>query len=251
MRVKIFAGSFALVALLMALPLQAQTQHPEAISLLGKPLYTQRPKGDAGRDAEARIAAARAILEKDPSSAEAAYALGQADEAAGRLLDAIDVYTIAIEKHQQDAKLLLGRGRLLIVIRKFDIALRDLRSAAAMLPEAHCRAAFATYLKGEFATARDEFVQQCPSSPWAAVAAVRADRVAPPAVPSDDELIRAYYAALKPLVAKDTAHAREQLGRIVDKQSKRWTEDAYIAAEADLARLPKRRTKRIGELVSW
>ena len=237
------AATIAATALLWA-PVMAQLQHPEAISLLGKPLYTERPRGDAGEKAAAAIEAARAAAAKDPASADAAYALGQADAAAGRLLDAIDVYTLAIEKHPDDARLLLARGELLIVIRKFDIALRDLRSAAASTsPEARCRAAFATYLKGEFGEARDAFNRDCPSSPWAAAASARAERSAPPHAPSQDDLVEAYYATLPALIARDVQRARDALTKIVDKQSKRWTEDAYIAAEADLARLPKKRKK--------
>jgi len=75
------------------------------------------------------------------------------------------------------------------------------------------------------------------------VAAARADRSAAPPAPSDDELVKAYYAALPELIARDIPHARDELTKIVDKQSRRWTEDAYIAAEADLARLPKKRKK--------
>jgi len=242
MRVKTIV---ACLSVLLALPAAAaaQVQHPEAMSLLGKPLFTQRPKGDAAVKADADLEAARAAAAKDPANADAAYALGQADEAAGRLLDAIDAYTIAIEKHSDDARLVFARGRLLILIRKFDIAIRDLRSASSTIPEARCRLAFVTYLKGEFASARDDFKANCPSSSWAAVAASRADHTPPPSAASDDDLSKAYYAALPALIAKDTASARDQLKKIVDKQAKRWTEDAYIAAEADLARLPKKRRK--------
>lgn len=243
MRVKTIAACLSIVAWLVSAGASAQVQHPETLSLLGKPLFTERPKGDAAGRANADLEAARAVAAKDPTNADAAYALGQADEAAGRLLDAIDAYTIAIEKHPDDARLVFARGRLLIVIRKFDIAIRDMRTASTAMPEARCRLAFATYLKGDFGEARDAFRANCPSSPWAAVAASRVDRTAPPAAPVDDDVSKAYYAALPALIAKDTAHARDQLKKIVDKQSKHWEEDAYIAAEADLARLPKKRKK--------
>ena len=245
MRVKTFAACLSMAAVLASAGASAQVQHPEALSLLGKPLFTERPKGDEAAKANADLEAARAAAAKDPTNADAAYALGQADEAAGRLLDAIDAYTIAIEKHPDDARLVFARGRLLIVIRKFDIAIRDLRTASANMPEARCRRAFVTYLQGEFANARDDFTTNCPSSPWAAVAAARADRTAPPSSPSDDDVSEAYYAALPALVAKDTAQARDRLRKIVDKQSKHWTEDAYIAAEADLSRLPRKRAKKL------
>jgi tetratricopeptide (TPR) repeat protein len=250
MRVKMFVGSIVLVTFLTAPGLMAQAQHPEAMSLLGRPLFTEHPKGDAGAKAAADIEAARRAAEKDPTNADAAFALGQADAAAGRLLDAIDAYTLAIERHPDDARLLIGRGQLLVVIRKFDIALRDLRSTpASAVPEARCRAAFVTYLMGQFGDARDAFRTDCPASPWAAVAAARADRSAPPRPPSDDELVRSYYSALPSLIARDIPHARDELTKIIDKQSKRWTEDPYIAAEADLARLPKKRRKQ--PLFQW
>ena len=213
------------------------------MSLLGKPLFTSPPRGDAAKTLQAQIAAARETAAKDPSNADAAYALGQADEAAGHLLDAIDAYTIAIERHPDDARLVFARGRLLTVIRKFDVALRDLRNAADTLPEARCRVAFVTYLKGEFQAARTAF-KACPASSWAALADARATGSPLPRAPVQDDLVAAYYAALAPLVAKDIPHAREALTKIVDKQSKRWMEDTYIAAEADLARLPKKRAKK-------
>jgi tetratricopeptide (TPR) repeat protein len=244
MRVKIMVGCLLGVLTLAPGPAAAQIQHPEAMSLLGKPLFTEWPKGDARVKAEADVAAARAAAAKDPTNPAAAYALGQADEAAGRLLDAIDAYTIAIEKHPDDARLVFARGRLLIVIRKFDIALRDMKTASAALPEARCRLAFVRYLQGDFGNARDEFTKHCPSSPWAAVAASRADHTPPPPPSGDDDLVKAYYTALPALAAKDTSHARDLLTTIVDKQSKRWEEDAYIAAEADLSRLPKKRKKK-------
>ena len=233
-----------LLVVLVPAAARAQSQHPEAMSLLGKPLYTERPKGDAGAKAAAEIDAARAAAAKDPSNPDLAYALGRADAAAGRLLDAIDAYTLGIEQHPDDARLLVARGEQLIVIRKFDIALRDLRSTpASAVPEARCRAAFVEYLKGDFGDARDAFRKDCPASPWAAVAAARADRSDPPPPASGDDLVKAYYAALPPLVARDVPRARDLLTKIVEKQSKRWMEDAYIAAEADLARLPRKRKK--------
>jgi tetratricopeptide (TPR) repeat protein len=244
MKVKTIVARLTVLLTLLPAGAGAQVQHPEALSLLNKPLFTERPKGDAAAKANAAIEAARAVAAKDPTNPDNAYALGQADEAAGRLLDAIDAYTIAIEKHPDDARLVFARGRLLLVIRKFDVALRDMRAAAATLPEARCRRAFATYLKGDFASARDDFKTNCPSSPWSAVAASRADGATPPSPSSDDDIVKAYYAALPSLIAKDTAHARDQLRKIVEKQSKHWTEDAYIAAEADLARLPKKRAKK-------
>ena len=56
--------------------------------------------------------------------------------------------------------------------------------------------------------------------------------------------MKQYYAVLPELIARDIPHARDELTKIVDKQSKRWTEDAYIAAEADLARLPRKHAKK-------
>ena len=47
-------------------------------------------------------------------------------------LDAIDADTLAIEKHPDDARLVLARGQLVIVIRKIDIALGDAPAPAAL-----------------------------------------------------------------------------------------------------------------------
>jgi tetratricopeptide (TPR) repeat protein len=217
-------------------------QQPEALSLLGRPLYAQHPKGEAQRSAAANLASAQAAFEKEPASADRALALALAQVTNGNLLDAIETCTRGLEKHPDDARLLLERGRLLLVIRKVDTAIRDLRDARATLPGARCLFAFAEYVDGAFADAHRGFAD-CPDSRWAPAAAARAG--APLVTPaSQDPLVEAYYAALQPLVRKDVEGARDQLRRIVDKQTDHWTEEAYIAAEADLARLPKRKKKQ-------
>lgn len=217
-------------------------QQPEALSLLGRPLYPPHLKGEAQRSAAANLAAARAAFDKEPASADRALSLAAAQVTNGNLLDAIETCTIGLEKHPDDARLLLERGRLLLVIRKFDTAIRDLRDAKATLPDARCMFAFAEYVSGAFADAQRAFAE-CPDSRWAPAAAARTG--APLVTPaSQDALVDAYYAALQPLVHKDVQGARDLLRRIVDKQRDHWTEDAYLAAEADLARLPKRKKKQ-------
>jgi tetratricopeptide (TPR) repeat protein len=219
-------------------------QQPEALSLLGKPLYARHPKGEAQRSAAADLAAARAAVEKEPASVDRALAVASAQVANGNVLDAIETCALALEKHPDDPRLLLERGRLLLVIRKIDPAIRDLRKASATLPDGRCAFAFAEYVAGTFKDARRAF-GGCPGSPWAPAAAARTGApLVPPA--SKDPLVDAYYAALDPLVRKDTARARDLLKKIVDKQDEHWTEDAYLAAEADLARLPKRKKKQKG-----
>lgn len=218
-------------------------QQPEGLSLLNKPLIPSALKGKARQDAEAELAAARDAAAKDTTSADAALKLGHALEKTGHLTDAVEVYTLAIEQHADDASLLMARGQLLILIRKLEPAARDLRKAGEKIPDAHCGLGFVTYLRGDFAGAIVDF-KGCHASPWLALAAARATHAVVPPPPLDDRVAADYYAAVPALMAGDHEHAREQLSAIVNKQASHWMEDAYIAAEADLARLPKKKRKQ-------
>jgi len=105
---------------------------PEAMSLLGKPLYQIALAPDAKTSAEAALAQAREAVAKAPGSADAALWLGRRLAAAGRVRDAIDVLTRGAEKFPADARFLRHRGHRYVSVREFDMAIADLSKAVEL-----------------------------------------------------------------------------------------------------------------------
>ena len=136
-------------------------QQPETMSLLEKPLFAPPLSREERSKREAAHAAARAAYEHDRASVDAALALGRAEMALGRVGDALEVLTRALENRPDDPRLLLERGRGLIVIRKFEPAAKELRTPAATLPEASCALGLAQYLAADYPHARESF-RKCP-----------------------------------------------------------------------------------------
>lgn len=120
------------LSLLLALLPQA-SRTPEATSLLGKPLFAPVPSPERAAALEKDLAAARADLEKNPSSADAAIWVGRRTAYLGRYRDAIEVFSAAIEKHPSDPRLYRHRGHRYISIRQFDKAVADLSKAASLV----------------------------------------------------------------------------------------------------------------------
>ena len=104
----------------------------EATSLLGRPLT--RPELPAERRAklEDDLARAKAELDVQPDSQDAAIWYGRRLAYLGRYRDAIDAFSNAIEKHPQSHKLLRHRGHRYITVREFDKAVADLTRAAEL-----------------------------------------------------------------------------------------------------------------------
>jgi len=249
-------------------------QQPETLSLLGEPLFAPSPTKAERRKAEADFAATHTAYEQQPNDPAAVLAFARATLAVGHVGDALEVLTRALERKQDDAPLLAERGHGFIVIRKFAIAERDLRKAAATLPEARCTLAFALYLQAQFAPSREAY-KACAEP---GVFATLADRRATPgtaattpsatapvepairfpgAAPAPKPKVKAreatqsiedhYVAAIERLLAGDVDTAREQLKTIVEKHRKNdWMEAGYIAAEADYAKLYKPPRKKRG-----
>jgi len=159
----------------------ARAQLPETLSLLGKPLAPPPIPADRRRTLEADLASARAAFDKDPTSADAAIWLGRRTAYLGRFGEAIEIYTRAIELHPEDARLYRHRGHRYITLRKFDLAIKDLRKAAELIegkadevePDGqpnekniptstlhsniYYHLGLAHYLKADFASARDAY----------------------------------------------------------------------------------------------
>ena len=119
-------------ALAIAAPIATAAQTPEATSLLGKPLVSVPPSGEEKARLEANLARAQADYDRDPASADAAIWLGRRLAYLGRYRDAIASFTRGIERHASEPRLYRHRGHRYITIRKFDLAIADLRRAAQL-----------------------------------------------------------------------------------------------------------------------
>jgi tetratricopeptide (TPR) repeat protein len=84
------------------------------------------------REFEAKLAEARKNVEAD-ASADNLIWLGRRTAYLGRYKDAIRIYTEALEKFSNDARLLRHRGHRFITLRCFDLAIADLNRAAKLI----------------------------------------------------------------------------------------------------------------------
>lgn len=106
---------------------------PEATSLLGRPLTPPPLAPNVQQRREAELEQAEADYQRDPSSEETIIWLGRRLAYLGRFNEAIETFTIGLELHPESYKLLRHRGHRYITIRKFDLALDDLKRAAKLI----------------------------------------------------------------------------------------------------------------------
>lgn len=181
----------AALALACTLPAAAQgTRDPqtlpagaEAWSLLGTPLVPPPIPDTQRATLEANLAKARADLAAAPNSADAWIWVGRRLGYLARYREAIDVFTQAIGRFPDDARLYRHRGHRYITVREFDRAIADLRRATDLVagkpdevepdgqPNArniptstlqsniHYHLGLAMYLTGAFATARAAYTR--------------------------------------------------------------------------------------------
>lgn len=105
---------------------------PEAISLVGEPLFPLvRDSADQAR-LNAQIDSAEAAHEAHPDDVDALIWLGRRYAYAGHYQDAIAIFTEGIEGHRDDARLYRHRGHRYITVRELDLAIEDLEHAARL-----------------------------------------------------------------------------------------------------------------------
>jgi len=243
-------------------------QQPETLSLLDQPLYAPPvSKADRAR-LDAEVVQARADVARDPASQDAALRLARAQRDLGRIGDALETLTRAIEGKADAPALRLERGRGFVAIRKFELAQREFRKAADTLPDARCDVAFAFYLLADYTQSHDAYGQCKEPGVFGYLAALRAGAPAGtrPAAPADstrrspditlpgsvtakpkDEspsIAASYMDAVDRLLADQKPAAKDLLKQIVEKNKKMWMEPVYVAAEADYARIVKAEPKR-------
>jgi len=255
----------ALVAALMMLPAlsSVEGQQPETLSLLGEPLYARKlPKSERAK-ADADLARAHAAYTKQPSDPEAIVALARAHITLGRVGDAVVILTHGLEVNAGDPGLLAERGRGYLSLRRFEPAQRDFTKAAETRADARCGVALTEYLMGDYEHARVSF-SGCANAGVLGYLAERRSGRTPATKPKTDgplpsssaevrlpgtvamnkpepaqPIAASYLAAIERLLSGDENGAREQLKKIVEKNRGDWMEPAYIAAEADYARVKK------------
>src|SRR5690348_16204327 len=105
--------------LLLAAGTNQAAAQPEATSLLGRPLMAPNLPAERRAALEKDLAAARADLERNPDSADAAIWVGRRTAYLGRYRDAIAVFTAALAKHPSDPRLYRHRGHRYITVRDF------------------------------------------------------------------------------------------------------------------------------------
>jgi tetratricopeptide (TPR) repeat protein len=135
-----FLVAVAVSLLTMSTATRAQTPagakpaaRPEAMSLLGVPLYTPPLAPEAKQVADERIGLAREALAKAPASADAILWLGRQLAAAGQVREAVDVFTSGIAKFPNDARFYRHRGHRYVTLRQFDKAIADLTKGSQLV----------------------------------------------------------------------------------------------------------------------
>jgi tetratricopeptide (TPR) repeat protein len=132
---KTFVVAFALALALVTALARADDILPDvpdgaqAMSLMGEPLMSAA----ASQDSLAKLAAARADYEDDPSHAENIIWFGRRTAYTGDYRRAIEIYSEGIRKHPGDARFYRHRGHRYISIREFDRAIADLEHAAKLI----------------------------------------------------------------------------------------------------------------------
>lgn len=106
---------------------------PEAISLLGVPLFPlQFPPPVRGR-LEADLRQAREAWERSPDDPEALLWLGRRTAFLGKYGEAVEIFSRGTARWPDDPRFLRHRGHRLINLRRLDDAIADLRRAAQLM----------------------------------------------------------------------------------------------------------------------
>jgi tetratricopeptide (TPR) repeat protein len=256
-----FVRVIVFASLLAIAPGHVDGQQPETMSLLGEPLYAPKlPKAERSA-ADAELARAHAAYAAKPSGVAEVLALARAHLALGRIGDSLVVLTHGVEANPDALELLLERGNGYIVIRKFDVAARDLAKASTKLPTARCSLGLAQYLAADYERARATYKDCREPSVFAYLAERRAgghpanrpvpdgpvsSGVAPIRLPGTvakekadvaEPLSASYLAAIELLLDGKTDAAGERLKKMLERHRGEWMQAPYIAAEADYARL--------------
>lgn len=101
----------------------------QAVSLLGKPLFTPATTPARHGQLQANLDIAHRQLEASPHDEDAAIWYGRRLAYLGRFREAIAAYSNSIEEHPDSYRLLRHRGHRYLTCRQFDLAVTDLTRA--------------------------------------------------------------------------------------------------------------------------
>ncbi len=104
----------------------------EGRSLLGMELQRRALEDSTRAELERRLAGAEADVRAEPESEEAAIWLGRRLAYLGRYQDAVEAFSVGLDRHPESYRLLRHRGHRLITLRRFEEAASDLERAALL-----------------------------------------------------------------------------------------------------------------------
>jgi tetratricopeptide (TPR) repeat protein len=107
---------------------------PEAVSLLGRPHYSEPPAADVAK-LESQLAEARAAQAASPNDPERIVWVGRRLGYLWRMTEAIETFSRGIERHHDYAPFYRHRGHRYISVRQFDKAAADLEIASRLIVE--------------------------------------------------------------------------------------------------------------------
>ena len=105
----------------------------QALSLLGEPLFPPSLAPEVLARREQQLAEALQELEADPQGAEAIIWAARRHAYLGDYRNAIDLFSLGITLHPDDARFYRHRGHRYISVREFDNAIADFRKAAELI----------------------------------------------------------------------------------------------------------------------
>jgi tetratricopeptide (TPR) repeat protein len=153
----------------------------QALSFMGEPLYPPEFTGEGLTRMQEELTEALTRLEEDRTDADAMIWAGRRAAYLGEYRDAIDMFTLGIRAHPEDARFYRHRGHRYITVRELDNAIADFARAAELIqgaedevePDGQPNAmgiptstlhfniwyhyGLAHYLKGEFDQAVDKY----------------------------------------------------------------------------------------------
>jgi hypothetical protein len=106
---------------------------PQALSLLGQPLFPPSPPAEAHARMQQELSEARADHAKSPNDADALIWVGRRLAYLGEYRAAIDAFSEGIVRHPHDARFYRHRGHRYITTRQFSRAIADLEMAVELV----------------------------------------------------------------------------------------------------------------------
>jgi len=111
----------------------ADDQKPQAISLLGRPLFAPALSPDVLAKRQRELEEAQFEYDRNLHDENAIIWLGRRQAYLGQYQDAINTFSNGLAIHPDSSRLLRHRGHRHITTRKFDLALVDLQRAAELI----------------------------------------------------------------------------------------------------------------------